>query len=228
MKNLSLLFLAAVAILFSACKATVEGEQNNYKANLKSIEALGGLYPSFKPALDAIKAEGEAAFKAAEAQAGEGQAQAMREANNKLFPSFLRDLQDVSKNINSLREKRTKVQNEGQGTGTILTSMDVDQVINEAEANLKKPAGTAAELEAIVSTVVSSLKSMEKSLDELIAKKEAEKKAAAGEKANADSAAKAEKAAAEKAASPIKCGFCGKSNEPKSTKCGGCGADLAK
>src|ERR1700761_636539 len=107
MRNRGLLVAALGASLFAAgCKATVEGENKAWDANVQKVNQLAAVYPGFANALHEQEKRAEDAMTQARAVSDkEQQARKMSDANAVLNGGFVATLSGLASRTRSLREK---------------------------------------------------------------------------------------------------------------------------
>lgn len=228
MKFYNLAILTLLAFLLGACKATVEGEQQVHEANLKSLTELGVTYPNFKPAIEILRKEGLSAFDAAVKQGGDKQADAMREANSKLYPGYLRTLKGFSSDMTSLRDKVSEARqiatDAADADAARIAYRNIDDAIASAERKLRQTISSPGELEALVKVVSREFDDAQNGIDKVISR--AKEKTEKTEQKEADKVAKedAEKETKAQEAAPLTCGYCSKKSPAGSAECNHCSA----
>ena len=228
MKNFLLLCLALVGLSLAACKRTVEGEKTSYEANRKTLEKLGAEFPGFKPAFEAMLAEGETAWKAAEGVSGEeAQIKAMAAVNAQLAPSFVRDLSSLRDQLNKLKDLKTSsvklVTKEEDKTALMAALDELNISLNRVEGEMKTSRGTSRnEVQAVVEGWMKDIKAAQNRVDNIVKPY----REAANEKQDEKDLKELEKLEQAKAVKCKKCGTKCEADKGDCSKCGSCGAPL--
>lgn len=233
MKKLFFLALgAALLILNTACKQTVEGESNRWESNKQRIEKLKAKYPGFSSALDEVMTQAEAKFNEAESVSGdEGKIELLSAANKIASPNFVTQLDGLDSKINNIEDLAAKAAQEStdhsdrDAAWTAKTS--ATRAIEEARKQVRSAnASSITAAEGVIEGIVLNLNRAEERLQKVVKtaedKKAAEEKAAEDEKTAEDDA----KAAEEEKKAAIKCGYCGTMNDAGTAKCNSCGAAI--
>jgi hypothetical protein len=230
-----LLFFALAALLLVAntsCKRTVEGESNKWKANKQSVEQMRANYSNFGAAFDEILEKAEAKMNEAESASSEDQSiKLMAEANGIISSSFVNKLKNFDRKVNDIEDLAAKAAqipgDHSDNDAAWVAKNSADRAIRDARNSLKSAQiSNVAAAEGVVSSAMQNLERAEKRLKDVISK--TEKKIDDKEKAEEDKKAQEEaaKAEEEKKAEPVKCGYCGKMNDPGAKECGSCGAPI--
>jgi len=226
--------IAALIVAFAAasCKKTVESEQKSWENNLKRVSQLTFEFPSFT---NVLKEQIETATKVMNESAAitdeKARIQKMAEANSQLMTTFVRNLEEIKSLKTKIRSKVTDV----RGLKTQYNEMmmanqaisDSERVIYDSESKLRNTViESRMDAEALTGLVLADMTSADSNLQRIISmvneRQDAEKqKIEEAQKQQIE--AKAEK---EKAATPIKCTYCGTLNPADATTCKGCGAPL--
>lgn len=230
-------FLIAIAALFvvvSCGKATSESETKRWESSKQLLETLGAKYSGFKPALQEVSANATKDWEAAGSIGDEEKkVEAMRAANDAASPSFVSQLDGISKGLEALKDLATEATqlggDESDKQALSLAKGEAGRTLSELEGMLRsRRVATAAEATAVVGEAVSQLAAatnrIQKVMDTVKGKQNATKDAADTAAANA-AANTATEADAKKS---IKCGFCGGMNAHDALKCSGCGAPVEK
>ncbi len=219
------LMLILTILILSACgKASVESETKRWQANQDRITRLRALYAGFSGALDQAFNEARTAMMAAEQLDGEAKIAAMAKANQKANVSFIRDLDQMDRLVQSVEDKITKAKQTTTKTNDQSAAWDAarraDSAIRESKnklsfANVKEIAAA----NAITKSVKSQLDGAEKRLEEVMkVAKQAEKETKQAEET-------AKEVAAEKQADVV-CSYCKARNTPDQKECSKCSAPL--
>lgn len=216
----------AVALAFCvvlACgKATPESETKRWESAQKTLQTLGTKYSGFKPALEVVITESTTLWeKALEETNAEKQLEAMSVANKAAYPAFVRSLDKIADEIETLKSLKTKVLQDGgtdEADQAALESVgkDVDEVLSDVKSMLKsQKVANPTEAEALLEEAQKAMTTVTKRLKDVATtakNKESEAAAAVDSSANADKS--------------VKCSYCGSMNASSTLKCSGCGAPV--
>lgn len=235
MKKLLFLALAAVFLVVNtACKRTVEGENNKWESNKERIGKLKAKYPGFSSPLNEVMTQAEAKFKEAETVSGEeGKIELLSAANKIASPNFVTKLDGLDRKINNIEDLATKAAqaatDESDREAAKSAKRSATVAIENARREVRNAkANSIASAEAVIEGITLNLNRAEDRLEKVLkvaeAKKDAEEKTAEDEKTAEEDA----KAAEEEKTAAIKCGYCGTMNEAGALKCSGCKAPIEK
>ena len=215
-----------------SCKKSVEGEQAAWRSNVDKVTALMAAHPGFKPALEERMTKATAIHDAAEGLDGDAKAEKLDEANSALMAGYVRDLQQLEKDMKELRTKRVeaaaKAGDESSRLGAKVAAEDAGKALDRADEALasgaKDEASATAVVKKIKDDIATATKAVEAVLEADKAKKD-EKKAAAEASDAKEAKASAD---AEAKVAPWKCEFCGTENPHDESSCKSCGAPKSK
>ncbi len=221
-------WVAALLLLVSGCKKSVEGETAAWDSNLAQAKELAAQYPGFKPAIEARIAAAQKLRDEADGLGEEAKIAKLSEANSTLRKDFVSDLAGLDDKLKKLREKRAeaaaKAGDESSRLGAKVAAEDAKGALDRAEATLAKGASDEAAAAAVLKKVVADIDAAQSAVDKVMAAdKEKKDGADADAKAKAEADAKA-KADADAKVAPWKCEYCGHENPHNAGKCEGCGA----
>ena len=231
MGNRGLLVAALGASLFAAsCKATVEGENKAWDANVQKVGQLAAVYPGFANALHEQQKRAEDAMTAARAVSDkEQQARKMADANSILNGGFVASLSAIDGRTRQLREKLVTANSDtttpGGDPAARVAADDAQRILRNTDDALKTGAPGADAATAIMAKVDSDLASATTNIDRVISaartrKQEAAKAAAGAPGASGTTAAPAGAVAQ----TQWKCTYCNHMNADSRQKCEECGA----
>ena len=223
MRLTTFLAIALASCMVWACgKATPESETRRWESAQKTLQTLGTKYSGFKPALEVVMTESTTLWeKALEETNEEKQLEAMSVANKAAYPLFVRSLDKIADEIETLKSLKTKVLQDGgtdEADKAALESVgkDVDEVLSDVKAMLKKQkVANPTEAEALLEEAKKAMINVSKRLKDVATtakNKQSEAEATADSSSNADKA--------------IKCAYCGGMNASGTLKCSGCGAPV--
>jgi hypothetical protein len=222
----------------AGCKKTVEGENKAWEQNLKRVNEMAALYPSFANALHEQQKKAEDAMTAARAVGNaEESAKKMSDANNLLDGGFVSTLSNLDSRSKSLRTKLISASVEAEHgsdqAGAKAAVDDAQRILRNVDDALKTGAPTADAAAVVVRKLDGDLSSAATNVDKVIAsankrKADAAKAATAPGAPGAPGAATAPGAPATPvAAAQWKCSYCKHMNEPTRETCSQCGAPRA-
>ena len=227
MKRLSLLFITVLFFTVYSCGPSVEGETKNWDRNIEQLNKLKTDYPAYA---DMIKAKIDEAQKiydnAGSLSDEEAKADKLREANNILNSGCIGDLKNMSSKIDDVKEKKKELKKilKDKSKSDIkyaeLIMDDCKSAIKKAEKVLNKKAenldaNPCLKIEKVYKNLEAAYTDMQEAINDFN-KQDTEKE----EEITKDNEKK------EEAAKMIECTYCGSKNEPGSTKCKSCGANL--
>ncbi|MCX4245591.1 hypothetical protein [Paraliomyxa miuraensis] len=225
-------WLAVAMLLLGGCKKTVEGEQAAWTSNVEKVNALMATYPGFKPALEERMGKAKGIYDASEGLDGEAKANKLGEANSTLMGGYVRDLQQLDKDMKDLRTKRVeaaaKAGDESSRLGAKVAAEDANKALDRADKALAAGAKDEASATAVVKKIKDDIATAAKAVDAVLEAdkdKKDEKKATEDAKEAKDAAAKAD---ADAKVAPWKCEYCGSENPHDEASCKSCGAPRAK
>ena len=232
MKKIVLLLITA-ALLFTACKKTVESEKKSWDINLREANELKYEYPTFTNVInDQIKIADTSMNEALAIADEKLKIQKMSDSISLLNATFVRNLKDIKSLKFSLRTKSTEARglrfeyNEMMSSNQIIA--EAERIVYDSDMKLKNVISSRTDADALSGLVLADLKLAASNLDRIIAKVKDRENL---EKKKTDQLA-ADKAAADKqktdAAQPIKCSYCGTLNLATAVTCKSCGASLKK
>lgn len=161
----SLLFLATLALL-TGCKASVEGETENWSQNTAMMANLKTEYSGYEAPLSEIQTQAEAAWKEAEGISDEEKKiEAMVAANDIIDESFASKLSAMPGIIDKVWGIRDKLAGKSVSNSLynkMSTAGDrADDATDDAHDVMDKSATTIAEASALVDPVYDELKSVQ-------------------------------------------------------------------
>ena len=230
-----LLTIFSFLMVMSCSKPTVESETKKWNASIKRLANLSVQYPGFKDALREVKTQaGNMWDEAVKVTEEEKKIEAMAAANKTCNPSFVRDLEDISDAMESLKDVNTEAAQEGvvdagDQQALRIASHEAMMTLSEIEAVLRNTVVADPEqANFILSDLMKKIKKAEDRIDDVMDKVQEKKSAIEAEK-NKQKAADAAKAAEEEAAKqPVKCSYCGSMNEANALQCSSCSAPIEK
>jgi hypothetical protein len=227
-----LIAIAAFCMVTSCGTATPESETKRWESSKKTLATLGAKYPGFKPALEEVMADATIQWTAAGNVADEEKkVEAMRAANSAASPTFVSNLDNMSEELEALKDMATEATQAGgdqaDKAALNLAKNQAGLTLNNVEKMLRsRNVSTAAEATAVLDDARQQVKSatnrLQKIMETITGKKAKEKAAADAEKIDADK----DKAAEAVAKKPTKCGSCGQMNKPGALKCEHCTAPI--
>ncbi|HEX4458471.1 MAG TPA: Ran-binding zinc finger domain-containing protein [Polyangia bacterium] len=233
MGNRGLLVAALGASLFAAsCKATVEGENKAWDANVQKVNQLAAVYPGFANALHEQEKRAEDAMTAARAVGDkEQQARKMADANAVLNGGFVATLTSLDGRPRQLREKLLTANSDttvpGGDPAAKVAADDAQRILRNTDDALKAGAPSADAATAVLAKVDGDLQSATTNVDRVITAARQRKQDAAKTAAAASGTTAAPGAAgAPGAVAQVqwKCTYCNHMNADSRQKCEQCGA----
>ena len=222
--KLGVLALAFAMLAGVGCKKSVKGEESRWTSANNKVNELAVLYPGFKAALDARRAQAKTVYDAAQGISEEKeQIKKLSEANNLLSGGFVDELSKLDEQLKGFRGQLI------EATGAKVEGADMRKnqaAIDEAKRTLdgidtliKKGARDAATADIVMGQVAKELTVVKNHIAlAMPAPTEATPAANAADPGAA--------AAAPVKAEPVSwtCEYCQHSNEPGAETCSQCGA----
>jgi hypothetical protein len=223
-----LALLAALMLVLTGCKKSVEGETKKWEDNVAHVKELMAKYPGFKPALEARLKSATTVYDAAASLADDAKIEKLAAANTAITKDFVAGLDALEPKMKQLREKRVeaaaKAGDESSRLGAKVAAEDAQKALDRAEKSLEAGAADEASAAVVVAKIASDIDTAAAAVDKVLAvdkDKKDDAKAAADAKSAADAKAKAE---ADAKVAPWKCEYCGAENKAEHGKCESCGA----
>lgn len=233
MKIYSLLAFIGLLFFAASCARSIEGETQNFEANMQRLDKLSAKYPAFKAAFNSMREDATKQMETAKALGDEKAKIAGMTAANKIAgPNWVTNLEDFEAKTNAIRDLATKATqqagDENDKDAARVASRSGEDAIREAQNKLNNASvNSPSDADAIVSSIMSNLSSAESRLNEVVNAAESKKNEGKKAEEEAKTAEDQKKAEEEKKKAPIKCSHCGKMCPAGSTKCDGCGAPLS-
>lgn len=235
MKLTTLLTAFVAFFLLVSCAATTESETEQWEASQKTISTLSTKYPAFKPVLkevlDAAQLDWERAIEITEEAK---QVEAMLVANEKARPTFVAQLEGMSKKIKSLKDleidaTQTAAVDAADVRALKIAGKEANLSLNNAKSTLKSATVTTVEAaNVIVGGVTEDLNAAKNRLKKVMKVIKDKKKEAKAEANEVATQAADKEAAKEESTKAIKCSYCGSMNAADALKCSSCGAPVEK
>lgn len=251
MKKIKILaYLAVIATVLFACKASVEGEQKKFDAAKNEVSGLAGVFPRYTPIVTEHVAELDKKWAIAMSISGEEEKiKAMQNVNSSAKMGRVKPLYDLKQEFKNIEDNIRFIEGRNASEVEIAVLREMD----EADVTLKKIKGTLAgaaisdvSLAAVeINGFISQMKDANKYIALAVKKikdKDAAEKAAKDKAAKeAQAAAKAQEGTATNKTSDqsqtisapvneevkmVNCKYCKTSNAATNAKCKNCGAAL--
>ena len=226
MKLHTLIFrIAALLVLFSACKKTLEGESSKWTRNQEKINQLKVQYPGFSQALNTTYTEASGLMDQTQNMAdGEEKIAQMAKANSLLSSGWISDLERIEGKKSDLRKKVTDINLSSMDAADMIaaefTVKNADRTLQNIDNSLRNGATDPNSAASLLSTLQSQLTDAGKDMDKIIANM-ASKEKKAEEKAQDD---KQQAQDEKESVADWKCAYCEKMNPHDARECSGCGA----
>lgn len=235
MKLTTLLTAFVAFFLLVSCAATTESETEQWDASQKTIGALSAQYPAFKPVLkevlDAAQLDWERAIGITEEAK---QIEAMLVANETARPTFVAQLEGMSRKIKSLKDltidaTQTGAVDDADVRALKMAGKEATLSLKNAKNTLKSATVTTVEAaNAIVGSVTENLNAAKNRLKKVLKVIKDKKKEAKADADKVATKAADKEAAKEESTKAIKCSYCGSMNAADALKCSSCGAPVEK
>ena len=226
-----MILLALAALLFAACKPSVEGESKAWTGNVAKVEGLAATYPGFKDALQARIKSATAVYDKAEGLADEAKAEQLRAANQALMSGFVDELAGVEAKLDVLRKKRVEAAAKAGDDASLLAAKvaaeDASKTIERVEKALTAGASDDAGAGAVLTKVKKDIKTATDAVESVLKVDKEKQETKAADAQAADAKAADAKAAEDAKVADWKCEFCDGMNKHDATKCESCGAPRA-
>lgn len=154
LKPFTFMLVLAIALALTGCKPSVEGQTDDWKANVAHVDQLITDMPQFATPLNSVKTKAEAAWAEAEKVSGDDQkAEAMKSANDIIEKGFAGQLHELQGLIDEIASIRKKLAGKTMSKSLIAKLNDAVDPANEAveKANLVMEMGAETEAEATAS-----------------------------------------------------------------------------
>lgn len=140
MKNL-IFSTIVLALCFISCEKTVDSETNRWNSSQARLERLMSEYPNFKTALSTDLAAARKIYQEAMTKTDdETKISFLNQANNTAYPSYVRKLDNMDREVEEIRESSVKLfEYADSGNSALVASvknMNVESTITDAKSYL--------------------------------------------------------------------------------------------